>query len=1071
MTIITEYLNLQKENEKKYGERTVTLYQIGSFYEVYQYSPDYCTSEEAKRDKEGRIWNESIGHAVNISVILNCVLTFENNGEKYGICNPHKLGFPCISYDKNLNTLLSNDYTVVRVDQRKDDVTKKVTRYIAEVCSPTMNLDNIGLNRATSNIACIYIEYQQGPTKKSPEIKFDNLLITTGVAVVDVITGQNKVCEFYSKGNDQVHPIQELYRFLISHYPREIMIHIGDMPEELSYHSNVNTNPYISYLEKVLELHRFDRLTSHVNNVPSDYKKIPYQIEFFNKIFNKEGQSSPQISGLRLNIVQKRNEKIIEELGLERFNYGRIAYMLLMQHCYAHNAGIISRLSKPDLEWLDSQKHLILTHNAIVQLDLIPDFNKGGPIKRRQQIDSLLAVLDQNETHLGRRFLNSLLQNPMCNPTDIEVFYDMINEMLINKVGDDPLWLHLERELRQLPDIARLQRKLEINIITPKELSVLYKAYIKIINIYICILNTASPTLHKQLFKQEDAASFNQFISKFSSIINFEILECCYIDCGESKTQWLEFTDNPIKPGLYNDLDYQAQRLANAEFNLQQIINHLNSFLEQSKGKKIEYKTGKKKQGATKQDPTGVLLTTTIAKANKLALSPIDVNLCGKLQINQYTTTERLITSDKISILCSEIDNTKMWMRTHLYSIYDSIIKEMSSKYTFYVAVATLVGKVDLIHSYAKVSFRNNYHRPEIVPASEDDENSFIQAKEIRHPIIERIIDGAYVTNDISLGSGGKDQNSTQTNGMCLFGINAAGKSSLSKAIGLNVIMAQAGCYTPSQMRYRPYKKIITRLSGGDNLFKGQSSFEIEMAELRTILRQADGNTLVIGDELSKGSESNSGMAITSSTLLWLIERKTSFIFATHMHELLKLSFIRNIPENTLRICHLSVSYNEEMDSLIYDRKLKDGSGSSLYGLMVAKSLGLPVEFINQANEMLLEITNQNKEIVVPKRSRYNGKVYVDSCAICGKNKSEVELHTHHIIEQSKSIDNNVRKISDNIIIGTMQKNSKDNLIVLCRDCHNHLHSQGIELETVSTPQGKLIRLKSESPIPSPSPS
>ena len=1077
MTIITEYLNIQKEHEKKYGERTVVLMQIGAFYEIYEYSVEYCTSEEAKIDREGNVWNESIGHAINISVVLNCVLTYENGNEPYGVSNPHKVGFPVISYEKNRATLLANDYTVIRVDQQKNGGAKgPMRRFVAEVCSPTMQLDHIGLNRPTSNIACIYIEYQQGAIKGNFRSKFDNFLITTGIAVVDVITGQNRVCEFYSKSDDQIHPVQELYRFLISHYPRELIIHIGDMPDELSHHSDANPNPYIDYLYKALELQRFDRLTTHVNEVPQDYSKIAYQIEFLNKIFNKEWAAShsrrdEDVTGIRLNIVQKRNEKIIEDLGFERMNYGRIAYMLLMQHCHYHNTDIISRLSKPDLEWLDDKKHLILTHNAIVQLDLIPEIGKAVARRRRTQIDSLMSVLDQNQTHLGRRYLHNLLQNPMSDPEDIQTFYSMVGEMLACKVQEDPLWLYLERQLKELPDIGRLQRKLEIKLITPKELAVLYKAYIKIINIYLCILNSQAPTLHKQLFAQEDSNSFNQFIARFSRILNFEALECCHVDTSsESNSRWMEFADNPILPGIYSDIDEQYQRLLTAETTLQQIVDHLNTFLVRTTGKKLAYKSAKKKQGATKQDPTGTVLTTTISKANTLGLAPVDVNLCGTLQISAYTSSERIITSDRISAICAEIDTVRMWMRQRILSVYESVIEEMANKYTFYVAVATFVAKVDLVHSYSKVSYRYHYHCPEIVPPEKDGDVSFIQVREIRHPIIERIIDGAYVTNDIALGSNTSNENKQgddleQSNGILLFGINTAGKSSLAKALGLNVIMAQAGCYTPSRMRYRPYKKIITRLSGSDNIFKGESSFAVEMTELRTILRQADSNTLVIGDELCKGSETHSGMAITGSAILWLIERKCSFLFATHMHELLNLSYINNIPPEILRICHLSICYNDDTDSLIYDRKIKPGSGSSLYGLMVAKSLGLPVDFINKANEMLLEITKQNKEVLVPKRSRYNGKVYVDSCVICGKTKLDTELQTHHIIEQSTAINNIVTKTftvnGQSSKLGTMHKNSKDNLIVLCRTCHADLHSSGKELEALTGSQGEIIRVKS----------
>src|SRR3989304_6111717 len=91
MTIIQEYLTLQKESEQKYGERTVVHMMIGSFYGIYEYSPEYCTSEEAKIDESGKIWNENIGHAINISVILNCVLTFENSNKPYSITSCHKL--------------------------------------------------------------------------------------------------------------------------------------------------------------------------------------------------------------------------------------------------------------------------------------------------------------------------------------------------------------------------------------------------------------------------------------------------------------------------------------------------------------------------------------------------------------------------------------------------------------------------------------------------------------------------------------------------------------------------------------------------------------------------------------------------------------------------------------------------------------------------------------------------------------------------------------------------------------------------------------------------------------------
>jgi len=1045
MGIITDYLTLQKKHELQYGERTVVLIQQGSFYEIYEYDPSYCTSDNAKIDSDGKIWNECIGHAIEMSATLNCFLTHENSNKPYGISNTHKVGFPMIAYEKNRATILNADYVIIRVDQHKN-MSGPITRFVAEVCSPTMSMDNITPTRPTSNIACIYIEYQHGLNK------FDNFLITTGVSVIDIITGQNRVCEFYSKTEDEVHAVQELYRFLISHYPRELIVHLNDMPEALSKHTESAPNPYVKHLEKVLELRRFDRLNIHVNQVSPEYKKIPYQIEFLNKIFTIKENQQPT-TGIRLNVIQKRNERIIEELGLERMNYGRIAYMLLMQHCHSHNVEIIAKLSKPDLQWIDAKKHLILTHNAIVQLDLIPDGGKPLRLQKKKEIDSLMSVLDQNQTHLGRRLLHNILQNPMLDPNDINAYYNMIDEMLSAKVESDPLWLSLERSLKELPDIARLQRKLEIKLITPKELSVLYQAYIKVISIYICILNTKSPTLHKHLFNQEDSANFNQFISRYASIINFETLECCYIDTSaDSNTKWIEFTECPIRPGVYQDIDDHAKLLFGAESNLQQIIDHLNIFLARTTGKKLAFRSAKKKQGATKQDPTGTVLTTTEAKAKTLINSPIDTNICGILQVIPYTSAERIITSDRISALCAQIDQIRTWMRQRLLTIYEFILDEMNTKYTFYVPVANLVAKIDLIHSYAKISYRYNYIRPDLV--INDSNISFLEAKDIRHPIIERMINGAYVTNDIYLGASDvevqtNDAHTIRTDGMLLYGVNKTGKSSLAKAVALNIIMAQAGCYTPSQLRYKPYSKIITRLSGSDNIFKGQSSFEVEMMELRTILRQADSSTLIIGDELCKGTESHSGTAITTSAILSLIQKRASFIFATHMHEMLKLSYINQIEPRNLKICHLSISYDETSKILVYDRKIKDGAGASIYGLIVARSLDLPRDFIDKSYEILLEITGENRNIVETTRSRYNTDVYVDSCAMCGKPRQQTELHTHHLEHQA---DADARGM-----IGNIHKNIKDNLIVLCRDCHVKLHHDNKDLVRVETSAGKLV--------------
>ena len=1046
---IIEYFELQQKYEKQYGERTIVLYQSGIFYETWEYDPNECRSDKDKIDSDGKLWDIHIGHSVVLSTTLNYNLSCEDGQKPYGIKNPNKLGFPIIAYEKCLATLLANDYVVVRVDQQGSS--KNITRVVSEIYSPTMQIDTISLNRSTSNIACIYIEYQKGNNS------YDNFLITTGVSVIDVITGQNKVCEYFSKVEDQVYPIQELYRFLISHSPRELIIHLSDMPPGLDTNTDDKPNKYIKYLERVLELRRFDRLNVYINSVPVEYKKIPYQIEFLNKIFVKQ---EPKKKNSFLNIIQKRNEKIISELGMSEMNYGRISYLLLLQHCHSHNPTIILKLSKPNLQWLDDKYHLILTHNAIVQLDLIPQ--KENKFRRKAEIDSLLSVIDHNRTHLGKRALENLLQNPMLDLEEIQFYYDMVDEMF-TMVDKDPLWLLLDKSLRELPDIGRLQRKLELKLITPKELSMLYTAYIKIINIYCLILNNNVPILQSKLLAQEDVINFNEFISRFSMIINFEHLECCSINTlPETKEKILDFPACPIKPGIYSAIDELNNRLITAETALQQIVDHLNSFLTKTTGAKIKLNSAKavKGQGAKKVGPDITILLTTFAKAKTLESSNINTDLCGVVDFVTYSSNDKKIVSDKINYYCDEIDNVKMELRKKLYVIYETWVGEMVHTYTFYTAIAGLIAKLDLIHSYALVSHKYNYYKP-ILDTS--DGSSYFEIVDLRNPLIERLIDGIYVTNNLSLGRGNVNEN--RSNGMILYSLNMAGKSSLIKAVVLNIILAQIGCFTACNLKYKPYSKIITRLSSNDNLFQGYSTFEIEMMELRTILRNSNENTLVLGNELAAGSDITCATGITASAILSLIDINATYIFASHIHDVVKLPHISKIPTEKLKISHLTVTKDEKLNELIYERKLRDGQGPSVYGILVTEALGLPQNFINKAYEIVNYLLGTNNEVINLKPSRYNSSTYIDSCGICGKTQGV--LHQHHLIEQKYADDKGLvskMSISDSgnkEYIGSLHKNSPDNLIVLCQECHNELHINHKELEILTISNGKIIRFKS----------
>ena len=297
-------------------------------------------------------------------------------------------------------------------------------------------------------------------------------------------------------------------------------------------------------------------------------------------------------------------------------------------------------------------------------------------------------------------------------------------------------------------------------------------------------------------------------------------------------------------------------------------------------------------------------------------------------------------------------------------------------------------------------------------------------AKDIRHPIVECVqTEIEYVPNDVSLSE----------DGILLFGTNACGKSTLMKSIGLTIIMAQAGFFVPcSQLKYSPYTQIFTRILNNDNIFKRQSSFAVEMSELRGILKRADKNSLVLGDELCSGTETTSALSIVSAGLKTLSDLKCSFVFTSHLHQLMDIHLVKSI--QTLKIYHLKIEYDSEKDLLIYKRKLEEGSGPAIYGLEVCRALDLGSEFISLARKIQMEITNTSDTLVNDKLSNYNSDIVMDICQIC-LDKSE---HTHHIKEQNEA--------DSNGIIDHHHKNITHNLVPLCEPCHHKVHNENLRI-------------------------
>ena len=295
----------------------------------------------------------------------------------------------------------------------------------------------------------------------------------------------------------------------------------------------------------------------------------------------------------------------------------------------------------------------------------------------------------------------------------------------------------------------------------------------------------------------------------------------------------------------------------------------------------------------------------------------------------------------------------------------------------------------------------------------------------LRHALIEHInTKEIYVTNSLDL--------SDKTNGILLYGTNAVGKTSFIKAIGIAIIMAQAGLYVPADtFIFFPYNTLFTRILGHDNIFKGLSTFAVEMIELRTILQLADANSLILGDELCSGTESDSALSIFVTGLELLHKRECTFLFATHFHEIVNYEEIKNL--EMMKMYHMSVIYDKSTNKLVYDRKLKPGAGESMYGLEVCKSLDLDDNFLVRAHDLRMKYNKVYQNILSQDTSKYNSNKIKGG--ICEKCKINLAIEIHHL-EYQKNAVNGFIKTSDS----NFDKDHPANLINICEDCHNEIH-------------------------------
>jgi len=1034
MSLITTYLKLTEEYSNKYGEKTVVLMMVGSFYEIYG---------EKNKNSDGSFYItgskiEEISKLCDLSV-----------AQKTG---QHVMaGFTYTKIDKYLKKLQDAGYTCVVITQ---DSNNPSNRNVEGIYSPGtfFNSDAVEIS---NNTMCIWIEKVSYMKSKSTVV---------GIANVDIYTGRVTMFEYKTEDKHNPTTYDELERYISTYKPSEIIM-VTNFSEKILDDIINYTGILCKNIHKVMLSEEHDdegkdkgkdnesqqspkKMSSSSSYLISNAKKCEkqtYQNEILNKFY-------------KYTIVTS----FIEFTSM--YEYATQAFIFLLNFLYEHNPNLVNKIREPIFD--NKSDRVILANHSLKQLNIIEDDSYTG------KYSSVSKFLNNCITPMGSRKFKYKILNPIFDSDKLNKEYD-ITDYIINKKGDNII-TEWRSNMGELKDIEKLHRQIIHNKVTPRNLFHLHNNLSTISSMYEKMKsdNTIMTYVLSELESKKDSYDLKgktipdicELCKKLQSYIEQHlVLEKCF------NVDNLNYEENFIRPFLSETLDNIVYDYENSYIELQTVQKYfceLISLCEKSSKTEKKYEYVKihdtEKMGYSLQTTKrrAKLLEEQLKKQVKSNSNSIKTEV--QIEYETYKKTKSILVvelsgiiypvasgsnssihSAQVDKICNTIIKSKQKMKLEIEKIFMGLVKNIQNIFeTDIQIIVDMVTMIDVLQNQVYVAVKNKYCKPVTKSQIQTDNicDSFVKARDLRHCLIEHLnTNELYVANDIELG------NTTEQNGILLYGTNAVGKTSLIRALGIAVIMAQAGLYVPcSSFEYIPYKSIFTRILGNDNLFKGLSTFMVEMSELRVILKSANNFGLILGDELCSGTEMDSAISIFVAGLKKLHDAKCSFIFATHMHEINKYDEIEEMERLSMK--HLEVTYNKERDVLVYDRKLKDGPGFSMYGLEVCRSLHLPEDFLKYANEIRLKYRNSEQSILSTKQSKYNAKKIRNMCEMCN---SEMGTEIHHLQHQKNADQLN--------FIGHFHKNHVANLISICEKCHDMIHSNGEQHRKVMTSSGPII--------------
>lgn len=590
------------------------------------------------------------------------------------------------------------------------------------------------------------------------------------------------------------------------------------------------------------------------------------------------------------NILEQLNCKTLEPFGIAREPAAISACGALLEYLKETQKHALKIIDS--VKFVNENKTMMLDNSAIRNLELVRTLGDG------KKKGSLLWLLDKTKTAMGARLMNRLLLNPLQNRADIEYRLNGVSELFNATV----IRIGIADTLGGIRDIERIAGKISNNNLTPRDCENLASSLDLLPNLKFQLSGFSTPQM------QSIAGNLGDF-SELAALL---------------KSAFIENPPVNIKEGGYirEGFDRELDELRSVRDNGAKMIAEIEARERESAGirnLKIKYNR-----------VFGYSIEVTNSFKDKV---PYNYQRRQTLaNAERYTTDELKALEEKI------LSSTEQSLRLEI-ELFERIKARLGGEMPKLKALSASVAMLDCLVSFASVAKERGYCKPQIVDAGGD-----LKICDGRHPVVEALSKERFVPNDTDLGSNAKT--------MVITGPNMAGKSTYMRQNALIVLMAHIGCYVPAKSAQIPViDRIFTRVGASDNLILDQSTFMVEMTEVASIVLNATENSLLILDEVGRGTSTYDGLSIAWSVLEYITERiRAKTLFATHYHELTEL-------EGKIEgVKNYKVSVKESGSGIIFLRKIVRGGANKSFGIEVARLAGVPAEVTSRAKEILKQL-------------------------------------------------------------------------------------------------------------------